>query len=497
MTVASRRIAGAALGLAVMTGATAGGALAQGRAVVGMTLEPPILDPTAGAAAAIDEVVYANLFEGLTRIDETGSVRPGLAARWEVSDDGLTYTFHLRDGVTFHDGTAFDAEDVVFSIERAKAEDSANAQKTLFEPIESVRALDPATVEIVLQRPEGLFAWHMGWGDAVIVAPESADTNATEPVGTGPFRFVDRVEGQSVTMARNDDYWGEAPALEELVFRFVSEDAAQIAAVLAGDIDVFPNIGSEGLDAFEGNPDFEVYIGTTEGETILVPNQRRAPWSDVRVRRALQHAIDRDALVQAVGEGLGTPIGSHFAPHHPAYVDLTGRYPYDPDAARALLAEAGHGAGLRAVMKLPPPSYARLGGEVIAAYLAQVGIEVEIVPVEWAQWLSDVFRGAHDFDLTIVSHTEPLDIGIYARDAYYFGYESDAFDALMDRVAGEADADARAALYGEAQRLLAEDAANVFLYQLPKVGVRRTGLQGVWENAPVQANDMTGAAWVQ
>lgn len=495
MTMATRRFTGLACALAVLAGA--GAAQAQGRAVVGMTLEPPILDPTAGAAAAIDEVVYANVFEGLTRIDETGTVQPGLAERWDVSPDGLVYTFFLRDGVVFHDGTGFDADDVVFSIERAKAPESANAQKGLFEPIETVRALDPTTVEITLSRPEGLFSWHMGWGDAVIVAPESAAANATNPIGTGPFRFVDRVEGQSVEFARFDDYWGEPAALESLEFRFVSEDAAQIAAVLAGDIDVFPNIGSEGLDAIRGNPDFDIYIGTTEGETILVPNQRREPWSDVRVRRALQHAIDREALIQAVGEGLGTPIGSHFAPHHPAYVDLTGRYPYDPDKARALLAEAGHGDGLSAVMKLPPPSYARDGGEVIAAYLAQVGIEVEIVPVEWAQWLSEVFRGAHDFDLTIVSHTEPLDIGIYARDDYYFGYESDVFKSLMDRIAAEPAVEARFALYGEAQRLLAEDAANIFLYQLPKVGVRRAGFNGVWQNAPVQANDMTRAAWVQ
>ena len=492
-----RGLAGFAAGFMVAM-AMAGVATAKDTLTLGMALEPPGLDPTAGAAAAIDEVVYANLFEGLTRIDSEGRVQPALAERWSVSEDGLTWTFTLRAGVTFHDGSSFDAEDVVFSLTRAKAPDSANAQKGLFEAIETVTAVDPLTVAVTLSRPEGAFAWNMGWGDAVMVAPESAATNATAPVGTGPFRFAARVEGQSVTLERNAEYWGEAPALASVEFRFITDTAAQVAALKAGDIDAFPNIGaSESLADFANDPAFKVVVGTTEGETVLVPNQRRAPWNDVRVRQALQHAIDRKALVMAVSEGYGTPIGSHFAPHNPAYVDLSGRYPYDPDTARQLLAAAGVAPGTKAVMKLPPPAYARRGGEVIAAYLAAVGITVEIVPVEWGQWLSDVFRGAHDFDLTIVSHTEPLDIGIYARPDYYFGYSSDAFNALMDQVKSTAEPAGRNALYAQAQELLAADAANVFLYQLPKLGVWRAGLSGLWANAPIQANDVTAARWAE
>ncbi|MGF1626830.1 MAG: ABC transporter substrate-binding protein [Alphaproteobacteria bacterium] len=465
--------------------------------IVGLGLEPPHLDPTAGAAAAIDEVVYANLFEGLTRIDETGAVQPALAESWDISDDGLTYVFRLRQGVTFHDGTSFDAEDVVFSLDRARAEDSVNAQKVLFDAIESVEAPGPHEVRVTLSVPQAQFPWNMGWGDAVIVAPESADGNGNNPIGTGPFRFERWVSGDRVVLQRYDGYWGDQPALAEITFQVIPDAAAQVQALLAGDIDAFPNMGApETLAQFESDPAFTVAIGTTEGETILAINHARPPFDDLRVRRALAHAINRQDIVDGAMFGYGTPIGSHFAPHHPAYVDLTGLYPYDPETARALLAEAGHADGLTVRLILPPPSYARRGGEIIASQLAQVGITAEIEPVEWAQWLDAVFTNTN-YDLTIVSHTEPLDIGIYARETYYFNYDGHEMRALLDELANTPDVDAQYALYGVAQQVIADDAVNVFLFQLAKLGVWDSQLTGMWVNSPIQANDMTGVAWAE
>ncbi len=463
--------------------------------VLGMPLEPPHLDPTAGAAAAIDEVVYANLFEGLTRIDENGAVIPGLASEWEISDDGLTYKFTLRFGVRFHDGTALDAEDVKFSLDRARGADSTNAQKVLFEAIESVETPGPRTVVVKLSRREGLFLWNLGWGDAVIVAPESAAGNKTKPIGTGPFRFVEWKKADSVKLVAQENYWGDKPALKTVTFKFMSDPSAQVAALLAGDIDVIPNVGApESLERFKSDDRFEVRVGSTEGETILVMNHRRPIFQDVRVRRALSHAIDKQAIIDGAMFGYGTPIGTHFAPHHPFYVDLTDTYPYDPAKARELLAASGN-SNLELVMKLPPPSYARRGGEIIAAQLKEVGIEVKIVPVEWAQWLKEVFKNEHDFDLTIVSHTEPLDIGIYARDDYYFGYRSDVFKSMIERLKVTSDPGDREKLYATAQRKITEDAVNVYLFQLARTGVQQKGLTGLWLNAPVQANDVTGVSW--
>ena len=403
---------------------------AQTSITVGMQLEPPNLDPTGGAAAAIDEVVYANVFEGLTRYQADGSVVPALAREWKISDDGLVYTFTLHDGVTFHDGSSMDADDVKFSLDRARAEDSTNAQKRLFTGISKVEAVDPLTVRITLSNPDGGFITSLAWGDAVIVAPETIDTAKTAPVGTGPFTFSRWVQGDRVELTRNPDYWGAPVALERATFKFISDPTAAFAAMMAGDIDAFPGYPApETLPQFEADPRFRVIVGSTEGETILSTNNKSDKLSDVRVRKALAHAIDRQAIIDGAMFGYGTPIGTHFAPHHPDYVDLTSQSAYDPQKSRDLLKEAGV-EGLTLSLKLPPPSYARRGGEIIAAQLREVGIETEIANLEWAQWLEQVFRGK-DFDLTIVSHTEPMDIGIYANPDYYFQYDSAEFQATI------------------------------------------------------------------
>lgn len=463
--------------------------------VLGMRLEPPHLDPTAGAAAAIDEVTYANLFEALTRIDADGKVVPGLAERWTVSGDGLTYRFTLREGARFHDGTAADSADVKFSLDRARAADSVNAQKAYFAAIESVEAPDPRTVVVKLSRPDGLFLFHMGTGDAAIVAPETAAANKQTPVGTGPFRFEGWTAGDRVVLVRNPDYDGPKPALERVTFRFIADPAAQVASLQAGDVDTFPQFDTyEALPQFKDDPRFTVTVGTSEGETILATNNGRKPFDDVRVRRALAHAIDPKMLIDGVLFGNGVAIGSHFPPHRDGYLDLTERYPYDVEKAKTLLAEAGYPDGFETVLKLPPPVYARRSGELIAAMLAEVGVRASIEPMEWAAWLEKVFRGK-DYDLTVIAHTEPLDIDIYARPDYYFNYRSERFLALEEELNRTQDAARRKSLYGEQQKLLAEDAVNGFLFMLPVTTVQKAGVEGMWVNRPVQANDVTAVRW--
>ena len=420
-----------------------------------------------------------------------------MAEKWDISADGKEYTFHLRKGVKFHDGTDFDASDVKFSLDRARAEDSTNAQKALFKGIASVDVVDPATVKVTLNAPAGNFLFNMGWGDAVIVAPESADGNKANPVGTGPFKFGSWAKGSAVELVRNDEYWGDKVALEKATFRFISDPAAALSAMLAGDVDAFANFPApESVPQLKADPRFSVVVGSTEGETILSTNNAKPPFDNIKVRQAIAHAIDRKAIIDGAMFGLGTPIGTHFAPHHPAYVDLVGQYKYDPEMAKKLLAEAGHGDGIKATLKLPPPSYARRGGEIIASQLRKVGIELEIIPVEWGVWVPEVFK-AKDYDLTIVSHTEPQDIGIYGREDYYFNYKSDAFKKTMADLNAETDTVKRYALMGEAQKTITNDAVNSFLFQLAKAGVWNKKINGLWENSPVQANDLTGVSWAE
>ena len=473
----------------------AGSALAKDDITVAMQLEPPHLDPTSAAAGAIDSVLYSNVFEGLTRFMGDGSIVPGLAESWEISDDGLTYTFKLHDGVTFHDGTTMDAEDVKFSLDRARAEDSVNAQKALYTGIANVEVIDPLTVKLTLSEPNGSLLFNLAWGDAVIVAPESIENIKQTPIGTGAFKFVNWVQGDKIELERNDAYWGDAPALAKATFKFISDPTAAFAAVMAEDVDAFAGFPApENLPQFEADPRFQVLIGSTEGETILSTNNALPPFDNVKVREAIAHAIDRQAIIDGAMFGYGTPIGTFFAPHNPAYVDLTGLSEYDPEKSRALLAEAGFADGFETTLHLPPPSYARRGGEIVAAQLAEVGIKAEINNVEWAQWLETVFKGKN-FGLTIISHTEPMDIGIYANPDYYFQYNNPDFQALMTKLNGTTDPDMRTQMLGDAQRMISEDYVNGYLFQLAMLSVAKAGLQGLWTNAPTQATDLTGVSW--
>jgi peptide/nickel transport system substrate-binding protein len=205
-------------------------------------------------------------------------------------------------------------------------------------------------------------------------------------------------------------------------------------------------------------------------------NNAGEPLNDARIRQAITHAINRQDIIDGAMFGYGTPIGTHFAPHNPDYVDLTGNSAYDPDAARALLAEAGV-EDLTLRLMLPPPSYARRGGEIIAAQLREVGIETEITNMEWADWLERVFRG-NDFDLTIVSHTEPFDIGIYANPDYYFQYDNPDFQALNAALEVESDPAERSALLAQMQTMISEDYVNGFLFQLAKIRRCQCGDRG-------------------
>ena len=474
-------------------------ALAQGRktsAVIGMILEPQGLDPTVAAAAAIGEIVHYNIFEGLTRINVDGAVTPLLAESWHMDPDGKLYTFKLRKDVKFQDGSVFDASAVRFSFERAKDEKSTNkAKKAVFDNISRIDTPDPYTVILVLNQPDGDFLFRMGENTAVILHPNSAASAATKPVGTGPFRFDSWVKGSSVSLSKWDGYRNaSAVRLNKVTFRFINDSAAQVAALLAGDIDGMPRFGAfQNIKQFESDARFSVVVGNTAGKGIMSINNKRKPFDDVRVRRALMHAIDRKAFIDGVLEGLAKPIGSHMAPTDAGYIDLTGEYPYNPDKARALLKEAGVATPLNVTLTLPPPPYARKGGEVIAAQLAKVGINAKIENVEWAQWLSGAFKG--QFDLTLINHVEPLDYMVYANPGYYFGYDSKVFRDLAARHASTTNAKERTRLFGELQRQITRDAVNAFIFNPAQVAVGKKALKGLWTSSPIFANDMAAVYW--
>jgi peptide/nickel transport system substrate-binding protein len=469
------------------------GARGGDRVTVGMQLEPPILDPTANPAAAISEILYGNVFEGLVQFAADGSVLPKLAASWDVSDDGLSYTFHLLHGVRFHDGTAFDAAIAKFSLDRAWGPRSVNPQKSRLSKIRAVEVIDPDTLRIVLEQRSGGLLQSLAWGAFVMVSPLSAADNAVRPIGTGLFRFSGWRRGDSITLVRNPDYRGKAAALEQATFKFISDPTAAYAALMAGDVDAFSNYPApESFPQFAADPRFAVFVGTTEMETVLALNERVPPLDNLLVRRAISYALDRRAIIDGAMYGYGTPIGSHFPPHNPAYVDLTGVYPHDIAKAKALLAAAGYPRGFSLTLKLPPPTYARRGGEIVAAELAQVGIRAGIENLEWAEWIDQVFT-RHDFDMSIVGHAEPMDYDIYARDDYYFGYSNPDFKALIAALDDTIDPVRRRDLLQQIQRKLAQDAVNGFLFQYPRLAVWNAHLRGVDFDNVLSVVDLSAA----
>jgi peptide/nickel transport system substrate-binding protein len=463
---------------------------------IGMALEPPTLDPTTGAAAAIGEITHYNIFEGLVKLDDNFNVTPLLAEKWTFSSDLKTLTFVLRQGVKFQDGEAFSSKDVKFSFERAAGKDSTNKDKAFFASIQSIDASDPATITLTFKQPSFQALYHLGLNTAAIVDENSAATEATQPIGTGPYKFVSWSKGASATLEKWDGYRDAGRiAIKRVTFKFISDPSAEMAAILAGDVDVFPRFqGLQNAAQFQADPRFQVLIGGADGKTILAINNKKKPLDDLRVRQALAYAIDRKAIIDGAQNGLAAPIGSHLVPSDPGYVDLTGAYPHDPEKAKALLKAAGVTTPLQVTLTLPPPDYARKSGEIVAAELAEVGVQAKIEEVEWAQWLSNVYRG-HNFDLTIVSHVEPLDIGVYANPDYYFQYDSQAFRDIFARIQAAPDLDAFKAAMGDAQRRIADDSVNVFLFQLPDMTIADAHLQGLWRNAPIFANDVGAMSW--
>ena len=466
--------------------------------VLGMAVEPAGLDPTIAAPVAIGQVTWQNIFEGLVTIDRDGKIQPQLAKSWTISPDGLTYTFALQTGVKFHDGEAFDASVAKAAIERARSADSVNPQKRYFATIASVETPDAATLVLKLSKPTGSLLYWLGWPSSSIVGTQSAADNKTTPVGTGPFKFKGWAKGDKVELIRNPDYWNKdkAAKLETATFRFIADPQAQAAALKSGDVDTFPEFGAPELIAdLEKDAKLSVVIGNTELKVVAGMNNARKPFDDKRVRQALMLAVDRAAVVEGAWSGFGTPIGSHYTPNDPGYVDLTGVHAYDVDKAKALLKEAGYPNGLTFTIKAPQMAYAQRSSQILQALFAEIGVTMKIETTEFpAKWVADVFKGG-DYDMTIVAHAEPMDIDIYARDPYYFHYKNPAFNDVLAKVQATSDAAEQAKLYGEAQTILADDVPALYLFVMPKLGVWNAKVKGLWANEPIPSNVLNEVQW--
>ena len=485
---------------ALVAGLTPSPAAAQAPTslVVQTGAEPPGLDLTATPASATAAVVFYNIQEALVKVDRHGRLVPWLAERWHTTDN-RNYTFFLKRGVHFHNGRELRAADVKYVIERAMNPETKHPYPGYYAAIGDIIVKDDYTITFSLKSLNANFILNLARQGSVIYPREAVDTLKSDPVGTGPFKLAEWVRGDRIVLTRNPDYHLKGlPRLDRVVFRFIPDPNATLAALKAGDIDAsLFGLGPEHVQEVQKDARFQVVVGDTTNDVILAMNNSRKPYADVRVRRAITHAINKQDVLQGAMFGLGRILGSNVDPLNPYYVDVSGLMPYDPARAKKLLAEAGYPNGFETVLKVAPQYYYTVRtGEIIANHLAKVGVKVRIEQIEWGQWIARVWREA-DYDLTIIGHAEAWDIENYAKPTYYFRYDSPEFQTLFKESEVTLDDKARRELYARMQKKLVEDAPVVWLYMHPRLVVAKKGVAGLWKDLPVPSADLAEVAWAK
>jgi peptide/nickel transport system substrate-binding protein len=490
-TVVVLVLAALTLGMVAATAAQAPRAL-----VVQTGTEPPGLDLTATPASATAAVVLYNVQECLVKVDESGKIVPWLAERWHTSDN-RNYTFFLRKGVRFHNGRELKAADVKFVVERAMNPETKHPYPRYYEAIGDIIVKDDHTITFSLKAPTANFLLNMARQGSVIYPREAVDTLKSAPVGTGPFTVAEWVRGDRIVLKRFADYHTKGlPRVDQVTFRFIPDPNAALAALKAGDIDAsLFGLGPEHVADLRKDGRFEVIVGETTNDVIMAMNNSRKPFTDVRVRRAVTHAINKADVVKLAMFGLGRVIGSNVDPLNPYFVDLAGAVPHDPAKARKLLAEAGYPNGFEAVLRVAPQYYYTVrAGEVIVDQLAKVGVKVKIEQIEWGQWLSRVWKEA-DYDLTIIGHAEAWDIANYANPKYYYRYDNPKFQELFKQSEVTLDDKTRRQQYAQMQRMLADEAPVVFLFIHPRLVVAKKGVTGFWKDLPIPSASLAEVGW--
>ena len=496
-----RRAVGAVVVLttaALVAACSAGSGEATGGArtdvVVGLTGEPTNLDFTTTSGSAIPQLLMNNVYEGLVTVDQEGEVQPRLAESWEVNGDRTGYTFTLHDGVTFSDGSPFTADDVVASINRVQ-DDWTLSLRSKMDVVEQAEAVSDTEVAVTLKHPSNAWLFDMGTSVGAMFPDDLSADLATETVGTGPYTVEEVAPGDHITLAARNDYWGDAPAVPDVTVRYFADANAQANAVRSGDVDMAYNMQAPDLlGGLAQDEDLQVIDGTSTGEVLLALNNAAPPFDDLRVRRAVMYAIDRQAVLDTAWAGRGELIGSMVPPTDPYYQDLTDAYPYDPGRARDLLEEAG-AEDLSVTFDVPTRPYAEAVAQVVVSQLKDVGIDAKIVPAEFpAVWLDKVFT-EHDYQMSVILHTEARDmLTIFGDPDYYIGYDNPRVAEVAEQ-ADKGSPDQYVAGMQEVARMIVDDAASDPLFLFPNTVVADAGLAGIAANATTESMDLTGLTW--
>ncbi|MDQ1205713.1 ABC transporter substrate-binding protein [Microbacterium sp. SORGH_AS_0862] len=491
---------GVVAGLVVVGGAGAATAFAvnqpaptpESEVTFAVQLLPDNLDIRTTTGAALDQLLIDNVYEGLVSRDASGTISPSLAKEWQVSDDGLTYTFTLNEGTTFSNGDALTSADVVWSLEDLIDNERADA-KTL-SSVESVRSDGDETVVVELKAPDPTLLYNLAGRAGLVLDQDAENDPQTSAVGSGPFLVEEFNAGDSVVLTRNADYWGEKAKIGTAVFQLFADNNAILNALNEGAVQfgaVDKNLQAQIAD----NDAFTLEEGFASDKYTLAFNNKAAPFTDVRVRQAVRAAIDHDAIVEALGGG-NTLYGPIVA-SDPGYEDLSDVAPYDPDEAKALLAEAGYADGLSVTVTIPA-FYASTGFgpilDLITSQLADVGITLNANQVEFPAWLNDVYTN-HDYQLSIVDHAEARDFANWANPDYYFGYDNAQVQALWQQATTASDETVYAEKLSEAARIVSEDAAADWLVNPTTLVAVDKRLTGVSVDSTSSRLNVTAAAF--
>ena len=433
---------------------------------VGLLLEPDNLDIRATSGAALDQILIDNVYEGLVSRGENGAVVPKIAKEYELSDDGLLYTFELNEGITFHNGSALTIEDVLWSLNTVWKDEAVRGHGE-FGDVTAIEAEGDRTLRITLAEPNADFLWTLT-GRAGLILDEQADNDiAISANGTGPFLLPAGawVQGDSVQLTRNEDYWGEQAGVAVVTFTYFSDQNALANALASGSIQVgAPSVPD--ARGYEGREEWKVVETTSSATGTIAFNSERGALQDVRVRQALRHAFDKEAL-KAANDGLGQLIGGPIPPADPGYEDLADLFPYDPDKARQLLAEAGYADGLELTLTIPSFYQATLP-DLLTSQYSEVGVTLKVDSVEFPVWLENVHTNA-DYELSYVLHAEGRDFFNFAGrlssspalaaqgKRYYFNYANAEVDDLYAQSLRATTPEEQADLLRQAARIVAEE----------------------------------------
>lgn len=424
---------------------------------VRLVLEPSNLDIRETAGAALDQILIDNVYEGLVSRTPDQEIVDTLASSHEISADGLTYTFTLREGVTFHDGQELTPQDVVWSLQQVK--DTATYRDS--DRLKNVTSIAANGQDIILtlSAPDSTLLWNLTGRAGLVFKEGDTIDRKTKANGTGPYALTDWKQGDSITLKRNDAYWGDKAKVAEVVLDFIPDTQAALSGALAGELDVVTGFDATLKDQIEANGAFSLVLGQSTDKGTLAMNSTKGPLADKRVRQAIRQAIDKNSIVEALGAGqtLYGPIPEL----DPGYEDLESTAPFDPDAAKKLLAEAG---AEDITLTLTIPSfYGTTVSQILVSNLDDVGITLKVNAVEFSAWLNDVYINKN-YDLSFVLHTEAHDFENWANPDYYFTYDNPEVQALYAKSVAATDPDQAADFLKQAAKIVASDQAADWLY---------------------------------